>query len=137
MGVLSGLVSHIGALRAKAAILPAECAVVAAPILGASIREVIGSHELRDLKPSTQAERERLGYGANDPLLRSGDYLRSIHEAAEGSCAAAGSDNPEAAYFEHGTAKMAPFHDMAIGLALAMPAVMAATEATIREVLEG
>jgi phage gpG-like protein len=55
------------------------------------------------LKKSTQQDRSRHGYGANDPLLRTGDLRDSIKKAIYGSFAVVGSDSMIAVYQELGT----------------------------------
>lgn len=55
------------------------------------------------LKKSTQQDRARHGYGADDPLLRTGDLRDSIKKAVYGSFAVVGSDSMIAVYQELGT----------------------------------
>ncbi len=60
----------------------------------------------QQLAAETQAERARLGYTPNDPLLRTGDLARSIQFTIEGDTGYVGSDHPVAAYQELGTARI-------------------------------
>ena len=72
-------------------------------VLHENVKKVHGSHKLRDLEQSTQAERVALGYSANDPLVRTGELLRDhVERFHEGMVAAAGSAEPIAAYHEYG-----------------------------------
>lgn len=56
-----------------------------------------------ELAESTQAERERLGYTPNDPLLRRGDLRDSIERQVGNLEAVIGSKSEIAAYQEFGT----------------------------------
>ncbi len=59
--------------------------------------------KLADLAPSTQAERERLGYDPNLPLYRDGELLRAhLERGSEGNLAGIGSAEPVQAYHEFG-----------------------------------
>lgn len=58
------------------------------------------------LAASTVAERTRLGYSANAPLLRLGDFQGSIEAEAVGGVGIIGSNDPRAKWFEHGTRRM-------------------------------
>jgi len=60
----------------------------------------------QQLAAETQAERARLGYTPNDPLLRTGDLARSIQFTIEGDTGYVGSDDPVAVYQELGTARI-------------------------------
>jgi phage gpG-like protein len=83
------------ALEALAKIIAAEC------------KRVIGTYELGwpQLAEATQAERERLGYSANEPLLREGTLRDSIgYEIVKpGELAIVGSTSEIAVYQELGT----------------------------------
>lgn len=61
------------------------------------------------LEESTQADRVRHGYSADDPLLRNGtlrdSYQRHVLDHRH---AVVGSDDPRAAWFENGTSRMPP-----------------------------
>jgi len=60
----------------------------------------------QQLAAETQAERARLGYTPNDPLLREGTLARSIQFTIEGNTGYVGSDDPVAAYQELGTVRI-------------------------------
>lgn len=62
--------------------------------------------EWPELAESTQAERERLGYTPNDPLLRTGDLRDSIKREVGNLEAVIGSESDIAAYQEFGTDKI-------------------------------
>lgn len=80
-------------------------------------KRVIGSYDYgwQQLAPSTQAERVRLGYPANEPLLRSGDLRDSISHYLEGAdlvpheiSGYVGSPSKIALYQELGTSRIPP-----------------------------
>lgn len=57
----------------------------------------------RELADSTKADRVRLGYTENDPLLREGDMRASIHTLVSGHEALIGSNSDVALWQEMGT----------------------------------
>jgi hypothetical protein len=79
-------------------------ASVASHILYEHVVGVFGdATKLEDLAPSTQEERARLGYTANDPLLRTGEKLRdTVERLHEHLIAGVGSPDPVQAYHEFG-----------------------------------
>lgn len=60
------------------------------------------------LAESTEAEKARLGYPADAPLLREGDLRNSIERDVQGLEAVVGSKSDIAVYQEFGTAKIPP-----------------------------
>lgn len=71
----------------------------------------IGTYDYNwpQLADSTQRDRERLGFSANDPLLRSGELKESIqHRVIDHAHAAVGSDDDKAVWNELGTDKAPP-----------------------------
>lgn len=62
----------------------------------------------QELAQSTQDERERLGYSANEPLLRTGDLRDTISHETRGLAAVIGSTSDVMVYHEVGTSKMPP-----------------------------
>lgn len=60
------------------------------------------------LAQSTQDERERLGFSANDPLLRTGELRDSIGHSVSGLEAEIGSDSDIMVYQEMGTSRIPP-----------------------------
>ncbi|MDA8230742.1 MAG: hypothetical protein M0006_05335 [Magnetospirillum sp.] len=60
------------------------------------------------LAPSTQADRERQGYPADDPGLRDGTMRDSIGRRVSDSKSNVGSDDPAMVYFEAGTIHQPP-----------------------------
>jgi phage gpG-like protein len=75
--------------------------------IASECRRVIGSYELgwEQLAAATQAERERLGYPPNEPLLREGTLRDSIgfEIVKPGELAIVGSNSDIAVYQELGT----------------------------------
>lgn len=64
--------------------------------------------EWADLADSTEAEKARLGYPVDAPLLREGDLRDSIEREVDGLEAVVGSKSDIAEYQEFGTAKIPP-----------------------------
>jgi HK97 gp10 family phage protein len=64
--------------------------------------------EWAELADSTEAEKARLGYEPNAPLLRTGEMRESIGYQVEGLEAAIGSTDPKMVFHEFGTVKMPP-----------------------------
>lgn len=71
---------------------------------------VIGTYEYGwpQLAPSTQEQRARLGFAANEPLLRTGDLRDSISHYVEGDTGYVGSPSKIALAQELGTSKIPP-----------------------------
>jgi hypothetical protein len=61
-----------------------------------------------ELAESTQVDRLRNGYSANEPELRTGDLRDSIKSEAHGLSSIAGSTSPIMLYQENGTPMMPP-----------------------------
>lgn len=61
-----------------------------------------------ELKAATQRERVRLGFTANDPLLRTGDLRDSISHETHGLEAVVGSDSQVMVWQEMGTETIPP-----------------------------
>jgi hypothetical protein len=61
-----------------------------------------------DLAESTQVDRVRKGYSANEPELRTGELRDSIKSEASGLSSIAGSTSPIMLYQENGTPTMPP-----------------------------
>lgn len=61
-----------------------------------------------DLSESTQVDRVRKGYSANEPELRTGELRDSIKSEASGLSSIAGSTSPIMLYQENGTPTMPP-----------------------------
>jgi HK97 gp10 family phage protein len=61
-----------------------------------------------ELADSTQADRERQGYPADEPLLRTGAMRDSIEHMVVDGVAYVGSNSDDAVYQELGTIKMPP-----------------------------
>ena len=79
-------------------------------------KEAIGEYQpavgpFQDWAPladATEAEKARLGYPADAPLLREGDLRASIQHEVRGNEAVIGSKSDIAAYQEFGTATISP-----------------------------
>jgi HK97 gp10 family phage protein len=76
--------------------------------LGVYQPEVGPFPEWAELAQSTQDERERLGYPADEPLLRDGSLRDSISHEVHDLEAVIGSTSDIAEYHEFGTSKMPP-----------------------------
>ena len=113
---LGGLIERLQAAAAAVGAVPEEAAALTAPLLKLNVQDIMGTSALLDLAPSTQAERVRLGYTPNDPLVRRGDLRDSIESAAVGPVAVAGTNNPIAEYQEFGTSTIPPRPAFAMGL---------------------
>lgn len=101
---------------------PEAAAIQTAPVLANAVKAQHGhAPPLKDLAPSTQAERERLGFSANEPLKRTGSLEESWHSAAEGPMALAGSSDPRARWHEDGNSHFPPRPVAAIGIRAATP----------------
>lgn len=75
----------------------------AAEIIEKEAKRVIGTYDYGwpQLAPSTQAERERAGYPANEPGLRTGAMRDSIeHRVISANEAEIGSDDDDLLWFE-------------------------------------
>lgn len=75
-----------------------------AKIVERNVKKLYGdATRLEALSDVTQADRESLGYSANEPLLRDGTLLRdSVFSAHSGPIAEVGSNEPIAEYHERG-----------------------------------
>jgi hypothetical protein len=87
---------HIAAVEATAE--------ASSHVLQKNVVDTFGdSSKLADLAQATQDERVRLGYSANDPLLRTGELLRdSVERVHVGLEVAVGSNEPVMLYHEFG-----------------------------------
>ena len=97
-------------LHAASALERVACRVekTAKDELGAYQKAVGPFPEWEDLAQSTQEERERLGYPADEPLLRTGDLRDSISHEVHNLDATIGSTSEIAEYHEFGTSRMPP-----------------------------
>lgn len=73
-------------------------------------KDAIGTYKFGwpQLAPSTQAQRVRLGYPANEPLLRTGELRDSISYTVDGSVGYVFSTSPVAVWMELGTVRIPP-----------------------------
>jgi hypothetical protein len=99
VGFLSGAVVEID--KAEREALEKACVVVED-----EAKRVLGTYDYGwpELAEATQTEREKQGYSANDPLLRTGELRDSIeHHVIDSREAEVGSNNDAAVYAELGT----------------------------------
>ncbi len=102
-----GLRAHFARLAAATEPTEAVIARTVADNAVGHIKRVFGDlNKLTTLAESTQAERVRQGYTANDPLKRSGELRDSITSESAGSISAVGSTDPKMPWLEYGTHKM-------------------------------
>ena len=84
----------------------------AAKIVEEEAKRVIGTYDYGwpQLAESTQTQREKLGYSANEPILREGDVRASIGHTVDilEHASYVGSDSPIAVYQELGTKHTPP-----------------------------
>jgi phage gpG-like protein len=77
-----------------------------------AIGQYLPGYNWAQLKEATQEERVRLGYSANEPLLRTGELRDSIGHFVEREGAEVigyvGTNDPVAKYHEYGTSRMPP-----------------------------
>lgn len=72
-------------------------------------QDAIGPYpKWEELADSTEAEKARLGYEPDAPLLRSGEMQESIQHQAVGGEAAIGSNDPKMVWHELGTESVPP-----------------------------
>lgn len=112
MRYLNGLGALARALEEAAVVHQTALGVLAegaAEVMHHKAHNIFGDNtKLRDLEPSTQDERDRLGYSRNDPLYRDGTMLQaSVEKAAAadglgGAIAGIGSGEKVLAYHEFG-----------------------------------
>jgi phage gpG-like protein len=107
---LLGFAAHL--VAAEAAINHAEHKALerAAKLVEREAKEEIGHYQegWPQLSESTKGDRERKGFPADEPLLRTGDLRDSIHHQVEGKEAVVGSESDVAVWQELGTAKIPP-----------------------------
>jgi phage gpG-like protein len=100
--------------------------------------------KLEELAPATQDERTRLGYSANEPLLRDGSLLKDrLEHGHEGMFAGVGSEEPVMAYHEYGYLNartgnaVPPRPVLRIAMEESGPSVLAILEAVLGRSLSG
>lgn len=110
MAGLFSLISFAGfaaELAVKVDEVQREALKAGAEVIEKEAKRVIGTYDYGwpQLAQSTQTERSRLGYPANEPLLREGNMRDSIeHTIIDAHHAEIGSDSDIAVYQELGTA---------------------------------
>lgn len=100
------LADHFAELAATSDIKVALTAHICAENTRRRAHDIFGDpQKLQTLAESTQAERERLGYPANEPLVRTGELRDSLKVEAEGPIAVVGSELEMMAWHEFGTSR--------------------------------
>lgn len=106
---------HLGVIAASNTIKTHEELKVVTKLLEKRIKDRFGNYIREDvgqfsawpeLANSTKAERVRLGYTPNDPLLRSGELRDSIKSEVRGLEAVIGSDSDIMVWQELGTSRI-------------------------------
>lgn len=107
---IPGFLRHFGGLVAALPMAEHNALEQAALIVEKEAKDLIGSEHpfWPQLADATIADRERKGYPADEPLLRTGELRGSIEHKVEGHVAHVGSDLDIAVYQELGTSKMPP-----------------------------
>jgi HK97 gp10 family phage protein len=113
---LGAFAAHLAARQAKIAVEIREGLHIVAEAVEKTAIQKIGEYQGESgqfpawatLAESTEAEKARLGYPADAPLLREGDLRDSISHEVTGLDAVVGSTSPIAPFQEFGTSKMPP-----------------------------
>lgn len=113
---LSSFLTHLAVTERAIQRTTTEALDRAARLIQQDARKRIGKYQdavgpfqdWAELAESTQEERARLGYPANEPLLREGDLRNSIQREVVGDEAVIGSKSDIAAYQEFGTSRIPP-----------------------------
>lgn len=134
-----GLGALAKAFEAAAIRHEVELEAVAAESAAILYEKVIGimgdPNKLQPLAPSTQAQREREGFTPNNPLVKSGELLRSQEVAAEGHVAGVGTADPRMVWLEWGTGHIPPRPTYKIALAEAADEVLEVVENSAANIL--
>jgi phage gpG-like protein len=107
---LLGFVAHLETIKRDMHTLGPMIIEKACAMVAAEARRVIGKgyDDWPALKPETMAERVRLGFKANEPLLRTGQLRDSIEWNSQGNQGWVGSNDPVAVWQELGTSRIPP-----------------------------
>ena len=107
---LLGFVAHLKTIERDMHTLGPMIVEKACAMVAAEARRVIGKgyDSWPELKPETMAERVRLGFKANEPLLRTGQLRDSIQWTSHGNEGFIGSNDPVAVFQELGTSRIPP-----------------------------
>jgi hypothetical protein len=107
---LVGFAAELGAIDHDLEALGPKIVERACQIVQKKAKSTIGkTHDAwPPLAESTQEDRARKGYAANEPLLRSGELRDSIEYTVSGTEGCVGSDSPIAVYQELGTSRIPP-----------------------------
>jgi HK97 gp10 family phage protein len=114
---LGDFVAHLSTIEADLELAREAAVVNGCQIVQKEAKAAIGNYRAGynwpQLAESTQEDRVRKGFPANEPLLRTGslresiEYTAPVHEGAE-VCGYVGSNHPHAIYNELGTARIPP-----------------------------
>lgn len=100
------LADHFAELAATGDIKVALAAHICAENTRRRAHDIFGDpQKLQTLADATQTERERLGYPANEPLVRTGELRDSLKVKAEGPVAVVGSELEMMAWHEFGISR--------------------------------
>lgn len=107
---LKDMIAALGGFTAALAIARHEALEKACSLVEREAKDVIGTYHYGwpQLAPATQAERARLGYAPNEPLLRTGDLRDSITHHMDGDTGFVGSTSEIAPHHEFGTSRIPP-----------------------------
>lgn len=107
---LSDLARDLGRLSVAFELARHEALEEACKIVEEEAKRVVGTYDYGwpQLQPETQKERVRLGFTANEPLLRTGEMRDTITHHIEGNVGYVGSPSKIALYQELGTSKNPP-----------------------------
>ena len=87
-----------------------ECLESVAVIIETESKSMIGEYQQGwdKLKDSTEAQKARMGYPANAPLLATGEMRDSIQHHVSGDTAHIGTNDRKMRYHEYGTNRIPP-----------------------------
>ena len=115
-GSLTHLAAHLAGVAAAQHQMEAKALERCAKLVETRAKAKLGEYQdaagpfaaWAQLADSTNADRERQGYAADEPLLRTGALRDSVGHAVKDSVAHVGSDSDVAVYQELGTKNMPP-----------------------------
>jgi hypothetical protein len=113
---IPAFLAHLERVRRELEILPLAIVSKAAVMVSHEAKDYIGTYNATprwpELAESTKKDREKKGYPANEPLLRTGELKDSItweaHATSHGAEACVGSDDQKAVWQELGTSRIPP-----------------------------
>ena len=107
---IMGAIERFAAMAIEAEVARREALEKAAKVVEEEAKAEIGHYQdgWAQLQESTQADRVKQGYPADEPLLREGDLRESITHAVDGHKAVVGSNDMVAVYQFMGTDHIPP-----------------------------